>query len=133
MAPPQKNQTKTYTKTVISKNTNSTRYATYNIPNYAHDPKSSTVAGTLATDSCVAVAVADTFCRKKEEIPPVVTDVFDTSCRDTLTGKAAWNLPADSTVADSRLVAARSRRFNTSRFTRMVARLVMVAISTLTI
>jgi hypothetical protein len=81
------------------------------------------LAGTLATVSCVVVTVAvDLFCREKEGIP---TDVFDSSCREILTGKAAWNLPAVSNVVGSWL-AARSRRFNTRRFTRMVARLNMV-------
>jgi hypothetical protein len=75
-----------------------TRYAPCNIPSYHHDPKSSTIAGTLATVSRVAVTViVDKFRRKREEIG-LGTDVFDRSCSETLIGKAAWNFPADSTV-----------------------------------
>ena len=81
--------------------------------------------GTLVTESCVAVIVAiDIFCRTKEGFR---MDVIGRGRRKT--GKAAWNFPAVSTVVGS-CWTARSRRFNTRRFTRMADRLVMVTIST---
>ncbi len=78
----------------------------------------------LTTVSRVAVAITiDLFCRKTEGLR---TDVLDSACRAT--GKAAWNLPSVSIVVGSCLTA-RSRRFNTRRFMRVVESLDITTIS----